>query len=171
MSARIPVNFPDYISGFRSRVINGILDYLRALEPEDSADIKWTRTPSGFSGRILRDGADNHPNPTEWDFWAWQSGKAAITINAGEVQFGAHAAVAAAQTELTVNNDGDLLGLRYTIATHALEIVNFGTSITVNTTTFQRWLVIASLVGGVAGISRYGYFNPWINAYYAGATP
>jgi hypothetical protein len=111
-----------------------------------------------------------HPNQA-WDFWAWASGGNKITIGQGEVQFGAHAAVAVAQTELTVNNDGDLLGLRYTIATHALEIVNFGTSITVNTTTFQRWLIIASLVGGVAGISRYGYFNPWINAYYAGTTP
>ena len=134
---------------------------------------RWRKTQRGTvdargERRAIRETV--HPNQN-WDFWAWVSDTAKITIAEGEVQFGAHAAVAVAQTQLTVSNDGDLLGLRYTIATHALEIVNFGTSITVNATTFQRWLVRASLAGGVCGISRYGYLNPWINAYFAGATP
>lgn len=113
---------------------------------------------------------DAMPN-IKWDFWAWRSAANKITINEGEVQFGSHAAVGVASLELTVSNDGDLLGVRYTIASHALEIINFGTSITANATTFQKWFVRASLVAGVAGIARYGYLNPWITQYYAGTTP
>jgi len=75
MSARIPVRFPDYIRGFRSRVINGILDYLCALEPEDSADIKWTRTPSGFSGRVMHGWGNGGSHPALFDLIQTASNK------------------------------------------------------------------------------------------------
>lgn len=151
-----PVPFPDYISGFRSRVINGILDLARSLQPLDSADIKWTRTPSGFEGRVRSEWASTA------DVRAFRWEKTAptdIKIYGGEIQIGEQAAVAVADTTVTISADQSYVGWRYTKSTKVLTIVNFSTSMPHTPGAIEKWLYLFGLTGGAVTLASDGTLN------------
>jgi hypothetical protein len=53
-----PRPLPDRVSGFRSRAINGILDYLVSLRPIDTRTVRHAWTPHGIASHARDSGAD-----------------------------------------------------------------------------------------------------------------
>ena len=156
--SRMPVRLPDYISGFRSRVVNGILDYLRAVEPMDSATIKWERTPYGSAAHYR--GTDE--SQTDLRQWRWQRMSGAdVKIYGGEIQIGEQAAVAVVDTTVTITANLQYVGWRYVKATKALTIVNFGTSVPYTAGNIEKWLYLFSLSGSsMVALVADGTLNP-----------
>lgn len=52
---RDPIPLPDRVSGFRSGVINGILDYLESLRPRPSATARPEWRPDGVAYNVARE--------------------------------------------------------------------------------------------------------------------
>ena len=155
--SRMPVRLPDYISGFRSRVVNGILDYLRAVEPMDSATIKWERTPYGSAAHYR--GTDE--SQTDLRQWRWaRIGGADVKLYGGEIQIGEQAAVACADATVTISVNPSYVGWRYTKSSKTLAIVNFGSSMPATAGTIEKWLYLFSVSGSMVALVADGTLNP-----------
>lgn len=164
--SRMPVKLPDYVSGFRARVINGLIDYLRASEPMDSDTIKWERTPYGCAAHYRQSSNE----PADLRQWRWERMSGAqIKIYGGEIQIGEQAAVACADATVTITVNPSYVGWRYTKSTKTLAIVNFGASMPATAGTIEKWLYQFSLSGSMVRLLIDGTLNPVFPANFGDA--
>ena len=167
MRSMSPVTWPERITGFRSGVINAIIDAMESLRPIPSPTVRHEWRSDGTVSHAAGEAAqDLFP----WDKMAFGyalAGGAVVTINGGEIQIGSSVPVVIAAANVTVAVDYCYVGLRYTYATKTLAIANFGASITHNGTTWQKWLYEFRLISGVASLYRIGWLNPSFPSIYA----
>lgn len=67
MRSTAPVQIPDRISGYRSRVINGILDYLESLRPIDTRTVRHVWRSDGTETHATTGGGAYVPYRRLWD--------------------------------------------------------------------------------------------------------
>jgi hypothetical protein len=94
--------------------------------------------------------------------WRWEyAGGATIKVYGGEIQIGEQAAVAVADTTVTITANLQYVGWRYVKATKALTIVNFGTAVPYTAGTIEKWLYLFALVSGTeVFLAADGTLNP-----------
>lgn len=166
MRSMEPVPLPDRISGFRSTVINGILDYLESLRPIATRSVRTEWRSDGLALHSAPGGGDVFPFD-KMSFGYSITGAATVKIYGGEIQIGSSAAVSVADTNVTISSDYSYVGIRYVYSTKTLSIVNFGTSITYNGEQFQKWLYEFRLVSGYTSLYKIGWLNFSIPSIYA----
>jgi len=111
-----------------------------------------------------------HFPPSTYDFAPVRVSGNVFTIKAGEIQIGSSVAVAVADTNVTITEDGSRVGWRYDYSTKDLTIVNYGAAgPTYNGTTWQKWLYQFSYDTATtyAAIERYGWLNTTKPSIYA----
>jgi hypothetical protein len=91
----MPVRLPARIRGFRSGIINEILDYLQALTPIDSRTVKHEVTVDGM--RTVTTGLGDLP-PGDRD-WTCNFQGTSVFVNPGIVQIGGTIAEITTETE------------------------------------------------------------------------
>ena len=90
---------------------------------------------------------------------------AVVTLAAGEIQIGDQAPVLSGETDLTVANDGDLLGWEYDYGSKQLKVKNFGASVTQESGYVRKWLFkMGKMASGLVYVREYGWMNPTVPA-------
>ena len=72
---------PKRIKGFRSRIINEIIDYLEATQPLGTPTIRYEQRSNGIAAHVKNDDAILDPYPFEW-YW---TDKKKIKVKIGKV--------------------------------------------------------------------------------------
>lgn len=74
---------PDKISGFRSKVINDLIDFCSSLVPVKSSTIKHSWNQSGVTSEVIRGGIAYNP-PEDLHFRCEQVGAAVVRVHSGK---------------------------------------------------------------------------------------
>ena len=80
-----PRQLPDRIAGFRSGVINGILDYLESLRPVDTRSVWHSWTPSGVQSHATSAG-DRPAASMPFDVDSYNRDTNVVTLIAGDIE-------------------------------------------------------------------------------------
>lgn len=71
----------------------------------------------------------------------------------------------AAETELTLTTGVHYIGWKYVYATHAMTIVDFGSTFTLDPAEERKWLYrVSAVAGGTVRVLEYGWLNPLLPA-------
>jgi len=80
-----PRQLPDRIAGFRSGVINGILDYLESLRPVDTRSVWHSWTPSGVQSHATSAG-DRPAASMPFDVDSYNRDTNVLTLVVGDIE-------------------------------------------------------------------------------------
>jgi len=116
MIATAPVPLPDRISGYRSRAINGILDYLESLRPISTPSVRHEWRPDGIVSHA-RGGGESAADLSAWR-WAWASGTT-ITVQPGALAIAGIGAWETAAATVTLSGATAYVYVAQTKATRA----------------------------------------------------
>lgn len=104
------LTLPDKITGYRSRVINALIDYLKTEHVVPSAEVLPVRTTAGTKLRLAPQG--RHPGfpwGVDWSFGLAISG-AVVTVYPGTIEYGNTSQTTIA-TDITIKGDGQYIAL------------------------------------------------------------